>query len=47
MYQTKLKETKKAIAQYTKYIELGGEDFEKVNDWIKECGGKPVAPKIQ
>lgn len=47
MYQTKLKETKKAIEQYTKYIELGGEDFEKVNDWIKECGGKPVAPKIQ
>jgi len=47
MYHTKLKETKKAIVEYTKYIELGGEDFEKVNDWIKECGGKPVAPKIQ
>ncbi|HON50660.1 MAG TPA: tetratricopeptide repeat protein [Candidatus Sumerlaeota bacterium] len=44
LYHTKMKETQKAVPQYTKYIELGGEDFEKVNDWIKECGGQPVSP---
>ena len=46
MYHNNLKKTEKAIANYTKYIELGGEDFEKVNEWIKECGGETVQPKI-
>ena len=47
MYHNNLKKTQKAIENYTKYIELGGEDFEKVNEWIKECGGQPVQHKIE
>jgi tetratricopeptide (TPR) repeat protein len=45
MYHNNLKLKKKAIENYTEYIQLGGEDFEKVNEWIKECGGKPVKHK--
>ncbi len=47
MYHINLKRKEKAIENYTKYIELGGEDFEKVNQWIKECGGKPIKPKME
>jgi tetratricopeptide (TPR) repeat protein len=47
MYHNNLKQTQKAIENYKKYIELGGEDFAKVNEWIKECGGQPVERKTQ
>ena len=47
LYHNQLKKTPKAIENYTKYIELGGEDFAKVNEWIKECGGTPVEAKTQ
>ncbi|MBN1901872.1 tetratricopeptide repeat protein [Candidatus Sumerlaeota bacterium] len=46
MYHNNLKQTRKAIDNYRKYIELGGEDFAKVNEWIKECGGEPVVRKV-
>ena len=47
LYHNHLKKTQKAIENYTKYIELGGEDFAKVNEWIKECGGVPVETKTE
>ena len=47
LYHTKLKKTQKAVEYYQKYIRLGGEDFEKVNEWIKECGGQTVEPQIE
>lgn len=47
MYHNNLKQTQKAIENYKKYIQLGGEDFAKVNEWIKECGGLPVERKTQ
>ena len=33
-----------AVKNYTRYIKLGGDDFENVNQWIRECGGEPVSP---
>lgn len=47
MYHNNLKQTQKAIENYRKYIDLGGEDFVKVNEWIKECGGEPVVRKVE
>ena len=47
LYHNNMEETKKAIENYAMYIKLGGEDFEKVNEWIKECGGEPVKPNLR
>lgn len=47
MYHNNLKQTQKAIENYRKFIELGGEDFAKVNEWIKECGGEPVIRNVE
>ena len=42
LYHQNLKQTQKAVEYYSKYIRLGGEDSENVNEWIRECGGQPV-----
>ena len=44
LYQTHMNKPEFAVKNYTRYIKLGGDDFENVNQWIRECGGEPVSP---
>lgn len=39
LYHKNLKDTRKAVDNYKKYLELGGKDKATVAKWIEECGG--------
>ncbi|MGC8840253.1 MAG: tetratricopeptide repeat protein [Candidatus Sumerlaeaceae bacterium] len=39
LYHKNLKDTRKAVENYKKYLELGGKDKATVAKWIEECGG--------
>ena len=39
LYHKNLKDTRKAVVNYQKYLELGGKDKASVAKWIEECGG--------
>ena len=41
LYHNYIKDFKKACDNYQKYLDYGGTDRIKVNNWIKECGGTP------
>jgi len=39
LYHKNLKDTRKAVINYQKYLDLGGKDRATVGKWIEECGG--------
>jgi tetratricopeptide (TPR) repeat protein len=39
LYHKNLKDTRKAVINYQKYLDLGGKDRATVSKWIEECGG--------
>ena len=41
LYHNYIKDHKRAIENYQKYLDLGGTDRLQVTNWIKECGGTP------
>jgi tetratricopeptide (TPR) repeat protein len=41
LYHKNLKDTRKAVVNYQKYLELGGKDRATVSKWIEESGGMP------
>lgn len=47
LYHQYTQETSKAVKNYTTYIQKGGEDFQTVNEWIRELGGDPVSPPVE
>lgn len=39
LYHKNLKDTKKAVVNYSEYLKRGGKDRANVSKWIDECGG--------